>query len=222
MKDHDPTKKTDNHPAARAAKIEIRRHLLQAISPARVFDAFAGAGQLHDAVWHGAAEYVGCDEKWFRDQRTMFVADNRRVLRAIDLTRFNIFDLDAYGSPWEQALIIAARRPLQPQERIAFAITEGLGFQYKHNAMTAPVALLARLKPGVQVGLNRREDTIIDRCLIGLAQRMGAKLVRQWRAEGRTGASVRYLGIVLEQVNDAAERAAGSDSPAADTAANLS
>src|SRR5262252_2796473 len=97
--------KTNTAPIARAAKIEIRRNLLAAIKPARVFDAFAGAGELHDAVWCEAAEYVGCDEKWFRDHRLMYVADNRRVLRAVDLTAFNIFDLDAYGSPWEQALI---------------------------------------------------------------------------------------------------------------------
>lgn len=129
--------------------------------------------------------------------------------------------MPAYGSPWHQALIIAARRPLKVGERIGFAITEGLGFQYEHNGVTGPVALLARLKPGVQVGLNRRQDTIIDRCLVGLAQRMGAKVVQQWRAEGRTGALVRYLGIVLEQVNDAAERAAGSDSLAVDTVASL-
>jgi hypothetical protein len=40
----------------------------------------------------------------------MFCADNTRVLRAIDLSRFSIFDFDAYGSPWVQAVILADRR----------------------------------------------------------------------------------------------------------------
>jgi hypothetical protein len=29
----------------------------------------------------------------------MFCANNRRVIRAIDLAPFSIFDLDSYGSP---------------------------------------------------------------------------------------------------------------------------
>jgi hypothetical protein len=61
-------------------------------------------------VWREAAGYVGCDLKWFADERCCYVADNRRVLRCADLSSFTCFDLDAYGSPWEQALIVAARR----------------------------------------------------------------------------------------------------------------
>jgi len=66
--------------------------------PAKVFDAFAGEGQMYSSVWNGADRYVGCDLKYRPDGRLMFAADNRRVLRAIDLAEFNIFDLDAYGS----------------------------------------------------------------------------------------------------------------------------
>lgn len=96
------------------AKIKIRENVLLAIGTDRasVFDAFAAAGELHKAVWHRAHSYVGCDLQFFRDDRMAFVADNRRVLRSIDLAQFNLFDLDAFGSPWEQAYIIAKRRPL--------------------------------------------------------------------------------------------------------------
>ena len=76
--------KTDNAPAARAAKLEIRRNVMAAIgAPVHVFDAFAGTGELHRAVWKDAASYVGCDKRYLPDGRKMFVADNRRVLRAI-------------------------------------------------------------------------------------------------------------------------------------------
>jgi hypothetical protein len=112
-------KAVDNHAHSAADKAEIRRLVLEAVGPgSRVFDAFAGTGQMFAKAWKGAGGYVGCDMRFVRDDRTAFVADNRRVLRAIDLAPFNVFDLDAYGSPWEQVLIIAARRPVAPAHQV--------------------------------------------------------------------------------------------------------
>ena len=88
-----------------------------------MFDAFAGEGVLFRQVWHRAVSYVGCDLKWYRDERLMFVADNHRVMRAIDLSAFNVFDIDSWGSPWDQVLILAARRPLAAGERLGLVLT---------------------------------------------------------------------------------------------------
>lgn len=193
--------KVDNNPQAFAAKVDIRRRVLAAIGAdqARIFDAFAGTGQMHSAVWKDAASYTGCDLKYVPmrgDQRLMFAADNRRVLRSLDLSAFNLFDLDAYGSPWEQALIVATRRRVSAGERIGFAITEGGGIPYKANIVPAPVAVLARIRPGI-VGLNRKMETVVDRCLAGLASRMRCTIERRWQAKGRTGAEMIYVGVVM-------------------------
>lgn len=193
--------KVDNNPQALAAKVDIRRRVLSAIGAdqARVFDAFAGTGQMHGAVWREAAAYTGCDQKFVPmrgDSRLMFAADNRRVLRAIALAAFNVFDLDAYGSPWEQALIVATRRRVTPGERIGFAITEGGGIPYKANIVPAAVAALARIRPGI-VGLNRKMETVVDRCLSGLAARMRCSIEKRWQAHGKTGAAMVYAGVVM-------------------------
>ena len=91
--------KKDNSKAAEAAKIRIRECVLAAIGAqtASVFDAFAGEGQMFKAVWCQAARYVGCDkDAWYpQDERMAFAkCENRRVLRAVDLRGYNIFDLD--------------------------------------------------------------------------------------------------------------------------------
>jgi hypothetical protein len=191
--------KTNSHPAAVKAKAELRALVLDEIGPdnAVVFDAFAGAGSMHEQVWHRAASYVGCDLVWYRDARRAFVADNRRVLRAIDLRPFNIFDLDAYGSPWEQALIVADRRPLAPGERIGMLLTEGSGLNMKLGGMAAGLRVLAGMKPGV-AGASRQQDSVIDRAIGGHCQRMRARVVRRWQAAGKTGASMRYIGLIIE------------------------
>ena len=197
---------------AKKAKVEIRRRVAEAIgAPVHVFEAFAGAGSLYRQTWRTlAASYVGCDRRYFRDGRKVFVADNRRVLRAIDLRPFNLFDLDAYGSPWDQAVIIAARRKLAVGERVGIVITEGNGLNYKNGvvpiAVTDLTGLVHRKTPGAALSQSRAQ---IHRMMWEeLARRMDAVVERQWRAEVQSGASAWYVGVVLSGVARAQENAA--------------
>ena len=186
--------------AAFQAQVEVRRRVLEALGQAgvgsRVFDAYAGRGDMWRAVWREAEGYVGCDREWYRDGRVMFAADNRRVLRAIDLKPFTVFDLDAWGSPWLPALIIAARRPLERGERIGLAITEGSGLHLRHGGYPDALRLLAGVR-GRPAGGARGHAELTSRALCGLMRRMGARVERQWEAEGRSGAQMRYLGVVV-------------------------
>lgn len=190
--------KTDNNPQAFRAKVAIRRNVLEAVGRGRgVFDAFAGSGEMYSAVWKDAAAYTGCDQKPQRDGRLMFCADNRRVMRAVELAPFSIFDLDSYGSPWVQAIIIADRRRVAPGELLGLVLTEGAGFAYKSNIVPEAIALLTGLRTGI-VGLSKKQDAVIDKAIAGLARRMSCTVVKRWQAEGRTGAAMRYIGLVLK------------------------
>ena len=145
---------------------------------------------------------MGCDEKWIRgDPRVLYVADNRRVLRAIDLRRFTIFDLDSWGDPFECAVIIADRRPIAKGETIGIVLTDGTGASMIGNRVARAAAELAGLNPG-QVGLLRNRDAVINRAVIGLAKRCRADIVKRWEAHGRSGgkhgqSQLRYIGLVL-------------------------
>jgi hypothetical protein len=190
--------KTDNNPQAFKAKVDIRRRVLEAIGDkAGVFDAFAGTGEMYSAIWRQAQRYVGCDLKWNNDGRMMFAADNRRVLRVVDLAPFNVIDLDAYGSPWEQAIIVADRRRVAAGELFGLVLTEGAGLSYKSNVVPIAIGELTGIKTGV-VGLGKKQDIVINRAIAGLARRMSCSIEKRWQAEGRTGASMRYIGLVLK------------------------
>jgi hypothetical protein len=196
--------KTDNNPQAFKAKVAIRRNVLGTIvanagAPllTSVFDAFAGSGKMYSEVWKDAGRYTGCDLKPQRDSRLMFCADNRRVMRAINLAEYNIFDLDSYGSPWVQAVILADRRRVAPGERIGLVLTEGAGFAYKSNIVPEAIAVLTGLRSGV-VGLGRKQDAVIDRAIKGLARRMNCSVETRWQADGRTGMAMRYIGLILK------------------------
>lgn len=190
--------KTENHREAIGAKITIRRKVIEFMGNGAVFDAFAGSGQMYNAVWKDAAHYEGCDLKPQFDSRLMFCADNRRVLRAIDLTQFHIFDLDSYGSPWEQVIIIAARRNLASGERLGLILTEGSGLAFKMNNVAAAISNLTGVRKGA-VGMSRKHDEIIERSLLGLSRRMNCTIEKRWQANS-TGkrAPMRYIGLVLK------------------------
>ncbi|MBR0693654.1 hypothetical protein [Bradyrhizobium lablabi] len=189
--------KTDNNPQAFKAKVAIRRNVMAAIGQPAVFDAFAGSGKMYSEVWREAGSYTGCDLKPQNDGRLMFCADNRRVMRAIDLTQFNIIDLDSYGSPWEQAIIIADRRRVAPGELFGLILTEGAGFAYKSNVVPTAIAHLTGLRAGI-VGLGKKQDAVIDRAIAGLVRRMSCSIEKRWQAEGKSGAAMRYIGLVLK------------------------
>jgi hypothetical protein len=192
---------------AHGAKVDIRKRVVAALGrDAYVFDAFAGNGVMFDSVWKDAEYYVGCDLKWERGTgRSLFVGDNRRVMRTIDLGKFNVFDLDAYGFPWEQALIIADRRPVKPGETIGLVLTEGGGIAYKANSVPHAVSILAKIRHGA-VGLGRRREDIVDRCLKGLARRMRCTIEKRWQATGKSGATLLYVGVVLRGVGSGVDR----------------
>lgn len=103
---------------ARSAKILLRERVLEEIGvdKAKVFDAFAGPGAMHAAVWSRARSYTGCDLRWYQDKRRVFVGDNLAVMRSIDLCAFNVFDFDAFGSPWKHMSLLAKRRELKTGE----------------------------------------------------------------------------------------------------------
>lgn len=196
----DSNKKTNNHPKSMAAKIALRRNVLDGINHARVFDAFAGSGKMYREVWHKAAAYTGCDLKWFRDERSVFVAKCQRVMRCIDLGEFNIFDFDAYGSPWLQVQILAARRRLAPDEKIGVILTDGSGLKLKMGQCPKALAQLCGLEKSSVPGINRAHDMLIDRALDETCRLMNARILARWEHD-RTGRSeMKYLALLLQGV----------------------
>jgi hypothetical protein len=182
-------RKTTNHPQAVAAKTELRAHLLDAFPRARVFDAFAGDGEMFRAVWHLADRYVGCDTRFVWDDRRTYVGDNRILMRALDLTPYNIFDLDAFGNVWEQIVLLARVRQLAPGERIGIAYTDGT--PRAMALLSHPKALVNLVGPGAKMGLRAWSLEEHERLAIlaceEAARRMGGNVERHWVAPRPTG-----------------------------------
>jgi len=205
-------KKTDNAEKSLGDKVAIRHEVMKWVSAPCVFDAFAGSGVLYRAVWREAISYVGCDLRYFRDDRPAYVADNRRVMRAVDLGQFNVFDLDSYGSPWEQVLILVARRQVAVGEVVGLVLTEGSRMKATFGQLPTLLANFAGLSERV-LGAHMDMHGIVDRAIVGMCRRWGVRIVKQWRAESHSVGSARpiYIGLVLEGVSGVGGPEAGWD-----------
>jgi hypothetical protein len=193
-------RKSNTHPQARAAKIEIRRRVLTAIGAdkAHVLDAYAGDGEMFRAVWKEAASYAGCDLRWYPDERLAYVCDNRRLLRVLDLVPFTVFDFDAYGSPWELCYLLAKRRGMARGERLGVVLTEGTGLQIKFGGVAKALKMLAGVRGKIPGGI-REQPRIIDAGIAGLVRQLGGRLTHRWQADRKGGTSMHYIGLVIER-----------------------
>ena len=192
--------KRDNAPEALKAKVQILRSVLDVIGAdqARVFDAFAGSGVMHRAVWNQAASCVGCDEKdlFLDDPREAFVGDNTRIMRCIDLGAYNVFDYDAYGSPWEPIYLMMVRRTVAAGERIGVCLTEGQGMKMNMGGMSGALSTVGGVRQYMP-GLGAGQQHIIDRAIMRMAQQMNTTIERHWQAISRHSSTIRYIGLVL-------------------------
>lgn len=81
----------------------------------------------------------------------MLRGDNRRLLRSLDLSRFDLIDLDDYGIPAEQLAIVAERAPGTPV--LVTVICQG----------NTPVPHLICRKLGIPVEWARRSPMAVRR-----------------------------------------------------------
>jgi len=189
---------TQNSTAGLAPKVSLRKKAIDLVGgPAKacVLDLFSGDGEMHRAVWHAAAAYAGCDLEWRQDGRRVWVCDNLRLLRCINLAGFNVFDLDAYGEPWLQLWTLANRRTLQPGERCSIVLTAGMAKQMinkvpqKTQMLGHALARLAKLeRDAVGSFINRQQ--LIANIARTVGETMGAADTRLFVVSGGGKGSV--------------------------------
>ena len=140
-----------------AHKLVVRSRALAELGDkreARILDAFAGEGKLWRAMRDRHPDWtfsiLGIDKAWTNVSASVLRSDNMKVMAALDLTEFDIIDLDAYGWPAAQLRMVAERAPgvpvvttcvQQKLSQIPKIVLSDLGLHFPNAAPT----LLTRL-----------------------------------------------------------------------------
>lgn len=203
-----------------ATKVELRRSLLTEVSgPLRILDCFAGQGAMWQHLYRTlpGAEYLGLEKRSVpTTERCVMKIDNIIFLGTDDLSRWNVFDLDAFGSPWEQWALLSQRRRIAKGERIAVFFTDGTEFTTRMgNPPTAlrelvGIPLSMGKTMGNFMGKMDRTLTIIPGChrhaeqirvqalRCGVAA-MGGDIHKALVARGKRGSGMFYGGVVIKK-----------------------
>ena len=100
-------------------KVRIRTDFIdeQGWKKVHVLDAYAGHGLVWKEVQRRRPDLeittVGIEKRKYISPNVI-MGDNRKAMKGMDLSVFDLIDLDAFGCPWEQLTICADQAPLVP------------------------------------------------------------------------------------------------------------
>ena len=159
-----------------SAKVALRNHFLNLISrPANVLECFAGAKrELYHACYE-SDNVTGLDIK--SSDKTIKI-DNKKFIASADLKKYNFFDLDAYGSPYELLLNIFNRRSKIRGEFVVI-LTDGMWLRFSiNNQGSNLIQTLISNQSGIKIpALGRHQEFIIKLALKTLSDKYGIDII---------------------------------------------
>lgn len=189
--------KTDN--AKNTSKINIRKMVLDKFDKSHVFDAFYGEGAMYDDVWYKADSHVGCDlRKIFTKKTKIHCGNNLKFIKANSMKRFNIFDLDAYGSPYEQMDEIIKKIQHNNIEKTAFCITDGVQMDLRMGRICKGLRVMTEINTSRVTSIYKEHDNLIKLVILNTARRLNKSVVFSKIAKGVTGSGMRYYAFILD------------------------
>lgn len=189
--------KTDN--AKINAKQDLRNNIKQYFNELHVLEVYCGSGEMYRDVWHVAQTYTGIDQKKQFDERHTICGDACKAVSVIDLDGFNVFDIDAYGSPYDVLNIILSRYQGNAK-RLAFILTDGINMDLKMGRLCKGVRAMLGIDSKVFKKANNMHGKIIEDIVDKVAVMLDAKVIHREFAKGVTGAAMRYYAFVVERV----------------------
>ena len=194
------------HSSSAGAKAKLRTWLVEQLGgKPRILDCFAGPGRMWATAYRSTELYLGIEKepRGLEDRRRLIFCDSRRYLRhrATKLGDFDLFDLYAFGTPYEHLAIICSRlKGLEPGRRVGFCLTDGLGFNAAMNGMATGLLQYIQLErhKGTRTQSLLR-DEIAEAAIRKAFSEAKLSLVDARRAEKHGSTAMRYTALLCER-----------------------
>jgi len=181
------------------AKTELREHYLRSVKNPKVLECFAGENRkLYHACYEGTVDSITSLD--LKQTTGVIRIDNKKFIASTDIEKYNFFDLDAYGDPYELLLNIMKRKQNEPYVVI---ITDGLHKTLIYGAGSKLIQTLINNKARIKIPLlNHHHEFIIKIILKKFSdkykvQMSGIKIIRE-----TTHNKMIYFGMVCNPIRN--------------------
>jgi hypothetical protein len=157
---------------------------------------------MYLGAWQSAESYVGCDVRELSIDEPMvrMCCDNLIALRALDLKQFNVFDFDAFGSPWMQVMTLLQRRLWKRKEVGGLVLTDGSSMKIRYGGLPKAMAHLIGRSEICACTLQEAIDAQAA-ALRAYIRRANITPLHLWRFEGngsgKGGQQMSYTALVF-------------------------
>ena len=186
--------KTDN--SNLAIKLKVRRWLFEQFDNRRVLDLYCGRqGKMHQGLWNEADLYFGTDKNCPHRFGNTVKMSAEYASQHLDISDFNIFDVDCYASPWRVARRILRRHT---GGRLGIVMTSG-EYRGLENGRSSEIVRRSIGASGLSDYrlLGRFQDSIIRLMIRSLGEIAGVKLLKGVVAQ--TNTHIVYLALTLDK-----------------------
>jgi len=188
--------KTNN--AKTDAKQKLRESVFLNMKNSNVLEVYCGSGEMYNAVWYKAEKYTGIDKVKFFDKRHTICGDAEKAIRLVDINDYNIFDIDAYGSPYEILDYIVGKIDLK-NKKIGFVVTDGVNIDLKLGRVCKGLRRFIGYDFHIAKRANVLHDDFIKIVIDKIAEKLKGKVENLLIAQGVTGAAMRYYSFVINR-----------------------
>lgn len=142
------------------AKTKLRQYFLNKIpDDINVLECFAGEKRELYHACYANQKVTSLDMKTVEGTLTI---DNRKFIAGSDLTKYNFFDLDAYGSPYELMLNIMKKKTGQ----YVIILTDGLARNLNYGSGSKLIQTIINNKAEITIPTLNKHHKFIVKLLI--------------------------------------------------------
>lgn len=189
-------KKTNN--ARVDAKVLLRESIFNEFQYApSVLEIFCGSGEMYDAVWKNATKYNGVDVNKYFDERDTICGDAEKALKIINIKQYEVFDIDAYGSPYD--ILYKILNDIGDFRKFGFVITDGTQMDLRMGRVCSGIRKLSGIETKVLKRAHLIHDDIIMIIVKNICKKIGGSLQSFKIAKGLTGSGMRYYSFIVNR-----------------------
>jgi len=187
------------------ATLDIRENVLKNIGKeVHLLEPFAGDGQIYNKCYKGRVESaVGIEKSEITPDcgRKIYRGNYSKLLRTMDVSKFNVFDIDSYHSPWYPFWTICNRLNRSEFDKIGFVLIENQNDKM-FDKMEKGMKKVVGINNEIEVPKLSRHRWYLRELIItkGL-EKAGYKWLMGWRSANLTK-KCDYMSFIIERSKD--------------------